>query len=251
MTPVAQDIYIGNGCGYSMIWAQQTVTKADRNFIVAIYGAYNAHGLIGSECNGIVILDDDEKNVVLDEHAKADTGYYGASAQQRAEFEKIVAMSPDAFEIFVQSNPRSRFKDFKLNPGLKTRKAKKLNVRSFVTFVTNTDLGYNAEAKERFHKEGQQLLRTIAGKMGLNEDEYEVRSNLGGIAVSGEVTLHTTKVYVQLSQSSISSSHGFMYRSCKGMKDYTGGRNRWMKWSELVQIDNAVAAFKAAAEEGR
>lgn len=40
-----------------------------------MYRAYNAMGLIGSECNGIVVLNEDKMNVVADEIAKADSGY--------------------------------------------------------------------------------------------------------------------------------------------------------------------------------
>lgn len=43
----------------------------------------------------------------------------------------------------------------------------------------------------------------------------------GGIAVSGEITLH---------------------------KDYTGGANRWMKWERLADLDNVAECMKGAIE---
>ena len=50
-------------------------------------------------------------------------------------------------------------------------------------------------------------------------------SNRGGIAVSGEVTLHADDLYVQVSQSTMGSDAGILFRSCKGRHDYTGGQN--------------------------
>ena len=63
------EINLSNHIGpYTGISYDQTVTitrpangrkqkASERTFRIAIYGAYNAMGLIGSECNGIVILD--------------------------------------------------------------------------------------------------------------------------------------------------------------------------------------------------
>ena len=81
-----------------------------RTFRVLVYGAYNAYGLIGSECNGILVLDEDFKTVILDEHAKEDTGYFGPSERQLAEWERIVAMFDyKDFAAFVNVNPRAKY----------------------------------------------------------------------------------------------------------------------------------------------
>ncbi len=79
-----------------------------RHFKLVIAGAYNAYGLIGSECNGILILDDDNKLVILDEHARADSGYYGPTNHQIDEFEKLCKMDYEQFMAFCRSHPRSR-----------------------------------------------------------------------------------------------------------------------------------------------
>jgi hypothetical protein len=259
MNPVAKDIYIGDGCGYSMIWAMETlkIGEPQRTFIVAIYGAYNAHGLIGTEKNGIVILDEDEKTIVLDEHAITDSGWSGPSLKQQKEFKRILDMTPEVFEHFIASHPRSRpGTSFKLNPGLTTRKAKKFDVRAFVKFVKTNSMSYNAENKARFHKEGRQLLQIIAGKMGLNEDQYEIRSNEGGIAVSGEIYLRTPTLLVCMEVSCMGAQHGFYYRyetGHFGPRDQRTrgvmGRNRTMQWDELVNVNVVAEAFKQAAAE--
>ena len=101
--------------------AIQNVEKAKpdgtiRRFKLVIAGAYNASGLIGSECNGILILDDENKLVILDEHARADSGYYGPTNKQVDEFEKLCKMNYEQFMIFCRSHPRSRTPELDLTP---------------------------------------------------------------------------------------------------------------------------------------
>jgi hypothetical protein len=47
------------------------------------------------------------------------------------------------------------------------------------------------------------------------------------IAVSGEVTLHADRHYVQASQSAMGFDTGILFRSCEGRRDYVGGRNNF------------------------
>jgi hypothetical protein len=101
--------------------------------------------------------------------------------------------------------------------------------------MSGTSLSYNPEAKAKFHKLGKKVCQEIADLLKLEKGTYDIRSNQGGIAVSGEVTLHGEHIYIQLDQSVLSSlKDRFMYRSCKGRKDYTGGPNRWMTWFTLA-----------------
>jgi hypothetical protein len=80
----------------------------DRHFTLLISGAYNAMGLIGSEYNGIVVLDDDHLQVVLDQHMKADSGYYGPTNKQIDEWERILKMNYDEFIKLCREHPRTR-----------------------------------------------------------------------------------------------------------------------------------------------
>ena len=86
--------------------------KKKRTFRVITYQAYNAMGLIGSESNGIAILDEDKKCVVSDEIERQDSGYFGASAAQRELMDKILAMDAKAFIAFVDASPRLRDSDW-------------------------------------------------------------------------------------------------------------------------------------------
>ena len=123
------------------------------------------------------------------------------------------------------------------------------SIHQLVNLVTDKDLSYNFDDKEKFHSLGRSVLKKIAKSMGLAPGSFEIHNNRGGIAVSGEVTLHGERIYIQFSQSILGHSK-FMFRSCQGMKDYTGGFNQWMKWADLTDYDVAIQRFISVAESG-
>jgi hypothetical protein len=82
-----------------------------------------------------------------------------------------------------------------------------------------------ATAKDYFHLEGKKFLRDLAKEIGIPAGTFDIRSNKGGIAVSGEVTLHSDTLYVQLHESAMRPGIDILFRSCKGRGDYTGNQN--------------------------
>lgn len=100
------------------------------------------------------------------------------------------------------------------------------------------------DKKDELHKLGKSILRQVAKDLNLNKGEYSVKSNPAGFAVSGEITLHTERLYIQFSRSSvqIDNKDAFMYRTVKSQKDYTGGWNHWMTYQNLA--DNYPRAIK-------
>jgi len=91
-----------------------------------------------------------------------------------------------------------------------------------------------SEKKHAFHAAGRRFLKELARALHLPMGSFEVRSNLAGIAVSGEVTLHGERLYVQLSESAVCNPGiSALYRSCKGRHDYTGGANHFVRMDEL------------------
>lgn len=103
--------------------------------------------------------------------------------------------------------------------------------------------GYSTDGllqKEAFHKHGVAFLRKFAKALGLPEGSYEVRSNKGGMAVCGEVTLHSDDLYLQLSETFMQRGVQAMYRSCNGRKDYCGHQNHFAKMAEFSGADNQV-----------
>ena len=98
---------------YTGVMYDKTVTYetsiGPRKFRFVIYQAFNAFGLIGSECNGVAILDEDKKSVLCDEISKQNSGYFGISPTQVKMAEGLIGMTWENFRTFVNSQPRSRY----------------------------------------------------------------------------------------------------------------------------------------------
>lgn len=73
-----------------------------------LYAAYNAMGLIGPEYNGIAILDEDQRRVLVDNIAKEMTGYFGPSDRQLDEFDRIVELPLFQVRELVHASDRYR-----------------------------------------------------------------------------------------------------------------------------------------------
>ena len=115
--------------------------------------------------------------------------------------------------------------------------------------IMKTELSYNDENKRKFHRIGRKVCQKIADALCLTPGTYDIRSNMGGIAVSGEVTLHAEDIYIQFSNCSISDS--FMYRKCGGRKDYCGKGNHWMTYKDLDEyFEQAISTFQIVKKVG-
>jgi len=109
---------------------------------------------------------------------------------------------------------------------------------------------YDDEQKRLFHVTGRKRLKTLAAVLGFAPDSYDIRSNQGGIAVSGEVTLHHSALYVQICQPATGWNSGILIRTCKGRKDYTGGRNYFAPLSWLDDLAQLEHRCRAVLSEG-
>lgn len=81
------------------------------NFRVILYAALNAFGMIGSEFNGIAVLDEKNKSIVCDGIAKESSGYSGPSNAQISVWESLAKMAedkPNAFIAFLNDQPGCR-----------------------------------------------------------------------------------------------------------------------------------------------
>lgn len=114
------------------------------------------------------------------------------------------------------------------------------------------DVSYDAWRKQAFHRAGKRLLKRIADQLGLTKGLYDLRSNLGGIAVSGEVTLHTDTLYLQLSQGVLWRGEGMiLFRRCNGSKDYSGHANHFMLVERLLEekaADRFITTLKTLGD---
>jgi hypothetical protein len=108
-----------------------------------------------------------------------------------------------------------------------------------------TDAGHAAKLK--FHREGKQFLRLLAAELDLSASTkpFSISSNRGGVAVSGEVTLHSDDLYVQLHESCVGRQGvSVLFRSCSSRKDFCGNRNHTVRM-ENIQTEAAQASFIA------
>ena len=113
---------------------------------------------------------------------------------------------------------------------------------SLLEFIAHANNGSVTDAnKERWHRLGRGLAKTLAEKMGMPKGSYKITSCKGGPAVSGEIVLHSDWLYVQFGISCFGGETQFMFRTCDGKWDFTGGMNRWMAFDKLADL-NKVAA---------
>lgn len=97
---------------------------------------------------------------------------------------------------------------------------------------------YDGAQKKLFHLKGRAALRALAKELRLPPNSFDIRSCLGGVAVSGEIILHGESVYIQISQPATGADSGVLIRSCNGRRDYEGGRNHF---TPLALLDEPAA----------
>jgi hypothetical protein len=117
-------------------------------------------------------------------------------------------------------------------------------------FQWDKSCSYDEDQKRRFHSTARSRLKKLAAALGLVPGTYDIRSNKAGIAVSGEVTLHHERFYLQVGQFGLSSGHGILIRTCKGRKDFTGGANHFVGLQLLDDIPALAAAVRAITGTG-
>ncbi len=105
-------------------------------------------------------------------------------------------------------------------------------------------ISYDNTAKRAFHSHALRQLKLLANALGLALGAYALSSNPGGIAVSGEATLHADHVYVQACQPATGHDTGIMYRTCQGRKDYCGGPNNFASLDLLNRREDLARRIK-------
>jgi hypothetical protein len=123
----------------------------------------------------------------------------------------------------------------------------KITKNALQRFVDLTNgASYNEELKAEYRKLGKKILKEIVMQMGLMDGQYDIRWNPGGIAMSGDHTLHTDKVYLSLCDNC--GMGWFYWRTVKGRTDYTGGPNQIVGWTSFLQngIEPLAAVLKKA-----
>lgn len=104
----------------------------------------------------------------------------------------------------------------------------------------HTPCAHNPAQKTIFHQCARDRLARLAFLLGLTPGQYDLRTNVAGIAVSGETTLHADRLYVQVSQSA-GMGPVVLFRTCNGRTDYTGDTNNWAEIALLDDLPRLVA----------
>ena len=94
---------------------------------------------------------------------------------------------------------------------------------------------YDSDSKAVFHKEGRKAMTRLAKALGLQRGEFELRSNMAGIACSGEIYIHSADLYIQFDLGCMGPGYEVMFRSCEGRQDYVGGRNHFASVADLIE----------------
>lgn len=108
-------------------------------------------------------------------------------------------------------------------------------------------VGYDDAAKRLFHAEARKALRRLADALQLEARDYDLRVCASGPAVSGEVVLHSDRLYVQVALSGYGPGE-ILFRKVRGRQDYCGERNHWADIRELLDADRFAA--RLASELG-
>ena len=111
--------------------------------------------------------------------------------------------------------------------------------------IISKELSYNEDNKNKFHRQAKRDLKEFASRIGLSSSDYDLRSNKGGIAVSGEVTLHADNIYIQISKPCYGKRNEILFRTCNGRKDYTGNTNNFTSAMNLLEDDYLKDRVKA------
>src|SRR3546814_14654412 len=80
-------------------------------------------------------------------------------------------------------------------------------------------VSYDEPAKRLFHTEGRAALSRLAEALTLDAGSFEIRSNKAGPAVSGEVTLHAERLWVQLSLGPFGPGREICFRRVQGSSE--------------------------------
>ena len=123
-----------------------------------------------------------------------------------------------------------------------------MKIEKFIEMTMQNCNGHTPFAKEAFHRQSTSVLKELAKALGYEKKDYDLRHNKGGIAVSGEIILHSDTLYVCFCQYGIEEgSSCFLWRTCQGRKDYTGGPNQWLPWTALRDLPAVARSMNLRA----
>ncbi|BAI98994.1 hypothetical protein Sj15T_09920 [Sphingobium sp. TA15] len=98
-------------------------------------------------------------------------------------------------------------------------------------------VSYDEAAKRCYHAEGRRVLKRLADALRLERGEYDIHSCVGGPAVAGEISLHSSNLYVMIGIDWPDERRHVLFRRVSSRQDYTGGPNHWASIKEVLSPD--------------
>jgi hypothetical protein len=109
-------------------------------------------------------------------------------------------------------------------------------------------IAHDAVAKRAFHTAAQRQLRRLAHALGLTRSQYDLLLNAGYIGGSGEVTLRSDRLYVQVSQPAARANTDILFRTCHGRKDFAEGENHYASLELLNQPEQLARLIRQVCD---
>jgi hypothetical protein len=109
-------------------------------------------------------------------------------------------------------------------------------------------VAHDAAAKRAFHTAAQRQLRQVARALGLTRSHYKLRLTAGSSDLSGEIALHSDRLYVQASQPAGRINAGILFRTCHGRDDLTGGENHYASLDLLNQPEQLARLIRQVCD---
>jgi len=100
----------------------------------------------------------------------------------------------------------------------------------------------DADLKTSFRAATKSVLEDLVLALGLPDGTYDLRWNAGGVAVSGDWTVHTDAFHLIVS---VGDVRPVRYRTCTSRHDHTGGLNRWATAEQLCDVVTFAATLRA------
>jgi hypothetical protein len=135
-------------------------TTGGVNFQIFVANGYNAGGLIGTECNGIVLVDLTKRDVIFDEWKRLGGCSMGSTPAQNRELERIVNMTAQELNDFMDNTTdlRLRYNPFE-GKMLKAKEKKSKIDAGIAKGKTYKDARYmDAKAKARVSRAWELLI---------------------------------------------------------------------------------------------
>jgi hypothetical protein len=233
---------------YNVQSATRLVFGKKHSYVVGIAGGYNANGLIGTEHNGIFVLDDTLKRVVVDEICCDSGCFQEVTRDQQTTYNWLCQTGWSEFRDFINAQDNLRYK--LENTTTKPRKpSKRSAISQFIRIATRNMAIHayddeNAAIKQQFLELGKRVMGYLAEMLDLEKADRDISVNAGGVACSGDIYLHSDTVFVNFCQSALGPGYGFMYRKPKNRKDSCGGANHWMQYEQLRDMATAAIQIK-------